>query len=329
MNKTQEADLRKKLKYGELVGENCTMRCELEDAIELYHPVISKWYHTSKIGEYLEIPNLIQQYKNFPEIIYFLHKILRSRFKNLWTYKETGNFHVKHVSQEEYKELVKKCTLEQDILNELIGFRHIFTKIVSLKKPVIGHNLLQDLMIMTNNFETALPQSYARYKRLINDLFPAIYDTKTIYYELRTSIPKEKLAKDTSLEALFKYFKDGSGRHLVVNTSAIESNVQGSHFGHYHDAGWDSFCAGYIFIRMACFNVAQDYPKNKTFVSTEIVSGLAPYKNRVNVIRGSTTHIVSIEEGAFFNFQELKRIIRGWFVCVLMKKMGISLPEIL
>ncbi|RZC37483.1 poly(A)-specific ribonuclease PARN-like domain-containing protein 1, partial [Asbolus verrucosus] len=138
-----------------------------------------------------------------------------------------------------------------------------------------------------------LRKSYSQYKQLTHQLFPVIFDTKTVYYELRTTIPKEKLPEETSLEALFHYFKDGLGRHLMLDSSAIECNVEQKNFDSYHEAGWDSFCAGYIFIRMAYYNISlsQHYAKSKKFVASEVISGLSHYKNCVNVIRGATAHI--------------------------------------
>ncbi|VEN60594.1 unnamed protein product, partial [Callosobruchus maculatus] len=62
-------------------------------------------------------------------------------------------------------------------------------------------------------------------------------------------------------------------------------------YGKYHEAGWDSFCSGYIFIRLAYLNVYDKYPKSKKFVSAELIAGLSEWKNRVNVIRGSISSI--------------------------------------
>jgi poly(A)-specific ribonuclease len=194
-------------------------------------------------------------------------------------------------------QLVKCCKLDEDLVNDLTGFKQVFKLLTTLGKPIVGHNILQDLMIMINNFETALPESYTQYKALTNGLFPTIFDTKTIYYELRPIIPKDKLPEDHGLEGLFEYFKNGSGRHLVVNSTAIECNIEQEKLGSYHEAGWDSFCAGYVFLRMAYYNISQHYPKSKKFVSSEVISGLSEHKNRVNVIRGASSHVVSKKVG--------------------------------
>ncbi|XP_044260653.1 pre-piRNA 3'-exonuclease trimmer-like [Tribolium madens] len=291
LNTKEANDLKQKLKSGDLVGENCTLRHEFDEALKTYTPIISKWYNSCKTGDFLEIPDVYNTFGHFYELPYFIHKQLRKRFKNLWTYEQNGIFCVKKVSDGDFNDLVKRCPLDDNILNDLIGFKHVFDTLTALKKPLIGHNVLQDLMILINNFHNTLPESYSQYKALAHQLFPTIFDTKTVYYELRPTIPREKLPDDTSLAALFEYFKGGLGRHLVLDSTAIECNVDKKKFDCYHEAGWDSFCAGYIFLRMGYFNLSQHYPKSKTFVFGEVMSGLSEYKNRVNVIRGAASHI--------------------------------------
>ncbi|CAG9862371.1 unnamed protein product [Phyllotreta striolata] len=149
---------------------------------------------------------------------------------------------------------------------------------------------MQDILILTENFETALPASYNKFKKLITTLFPKIYDTKTISYELKHSVPEEKRWNDRSLSHMFEYFKNGTGRHLALNSPAIEIK-NCTNQGKYHEAGWDSFCTGYIFIRMAYFNVYHKFPKSKTFMSAELIAGLSDFQNRVNVIRGAVSNI--------------------------------------
>ncbi|KAJ3643617.1 hypothetical protein Zmor_026318 [Zophobas morio] len=290
LNNEEERILREKLASGDLFGENCFLRSEFNDVVKTYVPIVSKWYNSSTVGNFLEIPDL-KKYEQFHEIIYFMHKHLRSRFPNLWTYEKNGCFCVKKVSVEELEVFRKNCKLNEDILNDLIGFKHVFNLLVTLRKPIIGHNVLQDLMIIINNFHSPLPDSYSQFKALTHNLFPTIFDTKNVYYELRSTIPKEKLPEDTDLKSLFNYFKDGLGRHLVVNSTAIESNIDQQKVDHYHDAGWDSYCTGYIFLRMAHFKIAKNYPKHKKFVTNELIAAVMEYKNRVNVIRGASSHI--------------------------------------
>lgn len=295
MNGVQEKQLRDKFKNNEITEVDCLLTSEFNNAIRDYAPIVNKWYNTCQTGEFMEMPEINKKYKHVPDIIYFIHKNFRSKFKNLWTY-ETDNdncFCVKKVTASELEQLIEQYPLNDKTLMKLLGFRRVFKLLTSLNKPIIGHNLMQDLMIIINNFEAPLPRSYLQFKQLTNRLFPIIFDTKTIYYELRNQMDG-KLFDNSSLSCLFNFFKNESGRHLVSNSPPIECNVDAKNYGNYHEAGWDSFCAGYLFIRLAYLNIAGSYPKSKKFVTNELISGLDAYKNRVNIIRGSSSHIVSV-----------------------------------
>jgi hypothetical protein len=56
---------------------------------------------------------------------------------------------------EENKE--KHKSLEEDMMDSLLGFSRLFKLLVELQKPIVGHNILLDLMIMYNQFHEQLP----------------------------------------------------------------------------------------------------------------------------------------------------------------------------
>jgi hypothetical protein len=51
----------------------------------------------------------------------------------------------------------KHRTLEETVMHSLLGFSRLFKLLVELKKPIVGHNILLDLMIMYNQFHEQLP----------------------------------------------------------------------------------------------------------------------------------------------------------------------------
>jgi len=62
------------------------------------------------------------------------------------------------VQRKEYEENKgKDKSLEEDMLDSLLGFTRLFKVLVELKKPIVGHNLLLDLMLMYNQFHEQLP----------------------------------------------------------------------------------------------------------------------------------------------------------------------------
>lgn len=293
LNKDDERKLHETLKSGDLAGENCDLYLEFNEIVKTCVPIILTWYKSCKTDDFLDISKLTAKYKQFYQLNYFLHKHLRKRFKNLWTYENNGSFFVKKVSDEELSKLSENYNLDNVFVDKLKGFTHVFDILTALRKPIIGHNLLQDLLILINNFYGPLPESYSQFKELTHQLFPQIFDTKTLFYEIRRSISKEKLPDNSNLECLFKYFKDGLGRHLVFNSSAIVSNLEQKAFHTYHQAGWDSYCAGYIFIRIGYFHLANNCSSTRNFLYSEIVNGLEGFQNCINVIRGDASHMVS------------------------------------
>lgn len=62
------------------------------------------------------------------------------------------------MQRKEYEENKEKDkSLEEDMLNSLLGFSRLFKLLVELKKPIVGHNILLDLMLMYNLFHEQLP----------------------------------------------------------------------------------------------------------------------------------------------------------------------------
>jgi len=79
----------------------------------------------------------------------------------------------------------------QSILDKyFLGVSKIFNELVKLRKPVVGHNFMKDLIMLYKQFWGPLPESYATFKRNLHNLFPVVYDTKHLMYELRTWLPK-------------------------------------------------------------------------------------------------------------------------------------------
>lgn len=255
------------------------------------------WYSKAKERDCFKLTHFDKKYFKNIEVLYFVHKYIRRQYTNVWTYIENDEFWVKKVSLSDFEKLHRECNLEENLIMDMLGFTRIFRLMITLKKPLIGHNLIQDILLMYESFEEPLPKSYSKFKKNINKMFPVIFDTRVIAYDVgRNLIPKDKLWREKGLESIFEYFKNGTGRHLALNSPAIkEADKDYNCYGKFHEAGWDSFCTGYIFIRMAYLNVYEKYPKSKIFTASELIAGLAHLKNHLNVIRGFNSTIVSIQ----------------------------------
>ena len=126
-------------------------------------------------------------------ISYVLHIEIRNKFPSVWTYeKEDGTFWVKIVSKEDRKNLKlgESNKLEEDLVNNLLGFSKLLHYISKSKKTLIGHNCFLDLIKIYNQFLHPIPEKYEEFKRDLNKLFPVIFDTKNICFKTQKKISK-------------------------------------------------------------------------------------------------------------------------------------------
>lgn len=209
-------------------------------------------------------------------------------------------FKVKRVTPQEFKQLNVENSLEKHLLTTLLGFTRIFRLLSDLRKPIVGHNFLNDLILIINTFDNPVPTSYNTFKDIAHNFFPSIFDTKTINFELLNCIDEKKRWKgNNGLQDLYNFFKNEGGRHLVPGSPRIEINKEFDYYADdkFHDAGWDSYCTGYCFIRMAHCFAALNYGAHvrKTFMHSELLKAVDCFKNKVNVIRATTPYLVSID----------------------------------
>ncbi|KAF2897791.1 hypothetical protein ILUMI_08378 [Ignelater luminosus] len=289
LNRTQEEEIIKR--NGDFTVTESSMRSETENLLEENIRIINEWFADANVDDLLILESVEKVQFNL-EIKYFLHKELRYKFKKLlWTYEDEQGFKVQKVTTEQFEILSKKFSLDQTLIADLLGFSEIFRLLTTLQKPIIGHNLLLDLMVITHSFERPLPKSYAAFKKLVHSLFPNIYDTKCISFDINNLIPENKRLHQNILSTLYEYFKDGYGRHLAKNSPLIEHVSDTQQMFHY--AGWDAYCTGYIFIRMAHIYASERYNKvkGKKFMSSELLQAVEKHRNNVNIIRGDVSHI--------------------------------------
>jgi hypothetical protein len=125
---------------------------------------------------------------------------------------------------------------------------------------------------------------------------------------MKKIVRKEDMWDSNILSNLYRFFKEGRGRHIVLYSPVIELTGEGrSHVSDpqearvkvseqseeldekFHEAGWDSFCTGFCFIRMAHIYASLSFGRNLT--SREHLASVASKKNCVNLIRASVNHV--------------------------------------
>ncbi len=155
------------------------------------------------------------------------------------------------------------------MIDIFLGFTKIFRLIVQYKKPLIFHNGYSDLLFMYEKFYEPLPDTYAEFKRNINELFPLIYDTKHM------SLASKKVNRDmkdmfdsTVLESLFNSLSREVSKKCALYMPSIKHSAASADYGRAicffvvsiarlydlsfcsalkarpHEAGYDAFMTG-------------------------------------------------------------------------------------
>ncbi|KAG5325773.1 PNDC1 ribonuclease, partial [Pseudoatta argentina] len=236
-----------------------------------------------------------------PTLQYFMHKELRKRFSNIWTFSGNNVITVIKVLPESRQILEQEegFILENTLLESYVGFSKVFNFLITLKKPIIAHNAFLDFMFIHQQFYKPLPQKYIDFKNNIHQLFPTIYDTKFLSYELRKILQTQEKWKHNSLSGLMSHFTKSHGKYIMPGSPAIELATNSElndtvSSKKYHTAGWDAYFAGYLFIRMTHIFATKQYGQGlnfKEFTHTELMNSIKSFANCVNIVRGNTSYL--------------------------------------
>ncbi|XP_068214428.1 poly(A)-specific ribonuclease PARN-like [Palaemon carinicauda] len=146
-------------------------------------------------------------------------------------------------SQTALKEHIEKE--RQKNLDEKIGFTHVIRKLLESNKPIVGHNLVLDLVHLFEKTVMPLPEKYETFKKMVLANFPTIYDTKL----LAKDPPFSEDIPITGLEILFS--------DLCEKYKPPEFEIEADHesfeigdSSKAHDAGYDAFMTGVCFATM-------------------------------------------------------------------------------
>ncbi|XP_002160561.1 poly(A)-specific ribonuclease PARN [Hydra vulgaris] len=139
----------------------------------------------------------------------------------------------------------KRIAEENLLLDEIIGFTKVIRLLSDCRKPLIGHNMLMDLFLTTTNFFSLPPENLSEFKVLLISLFSSIFDTKL----LCSMQPLSSKVGGTSLEKLKTFVDDNRLPNPEVKLSNKLNNHSKSK-NEYHQAGYDAYCTGLVFISL-------------------------------------------------------------------------------
>ncbi|KAF5226336.1 hypothetical protein ECC02_000460 [Trypanosoma cruzi] len=194
----------------------------------------------------------------------------------------------------------KTAVNSASVFSEKLGFRQIWKCLTKCKKPIIGHNFWLDIMFMLHMHEAPLPARYEDFKKQVHELFPCIYDTKTLSKTMFFS----KLNKCYHLDDLYK-------ECCKINKESKDSIVfqfpPGFHFydekcigseGKAHEAGYDAYMTGIVFAIMKDVLKNGDEIEFKKWENVISVYGNNYYMSVVgnDFLKSSSIFLIEFEE---------------------------------
>ncbi|XP_054155569.1 poly(A)-specific ribonuclease PARN-like [Oppia nitens] len=179
---------------------------------------------------------------------------------------------------------LEKERKESEALTEAIGFTKVIQMIIQYQKPVIGHNVMLDLMHTFNQFIEPLPTDYKTFKAMIHSLFPIIYDTKHI----SSFGPFKDKIDNTALGDLYERLKT-SPFEMTSSLVHLKNGVY-SEGKTLHEAGYDSYITGLCFVGLVGYLGSLVDPKIERF--DQIL--LQDYQNKLNMIYSHDYHFYNM-----------------------------------
>ncbi|XP_014282697.1 pre-piRNA 3'-exonuclease trimmer [Halyomorpha halys] len=254
--------------------------------------LVNKWTGSSSKGSTIDFP--IDPFND--SFNYLLQERIRMFNNQVWTYYEQDKIVVKNITKHERLEFEEKEKLphvKEKFIDSLLGFTKVFNLLASSKKPLVGHNLYFDLLIMYHQFYEDLPANYFKYKENLNRLFPCIFDTKFLSYQLHRTTKQTLLLKN-SLGSLYELFQDVDTRYYQPYVQLDPKSIYSDSVEQKkHDAGWDSYMTGFAFLKLAdeFAQIKRNIKVTDDLTFIELLASIKDHQNKINIARAKVSYV--------------------------------------
>ncbi|RPB13962.1 ribonuclease CAF1 [Morchella conica CCBAS932] len=203
------------------------------------------------IQEWLDDPNPLYDFLNITTPSQcmngyqkrLVHQIVRAEFPSLATIgKPTFVQVVKNdPAADKFKREERRAKFDKD-LQKAIGLRHLIDALFKSKKPLVGHNLITDLVYLYQCFIGNLPDTEKEFAAIIHAAFPVVLDTKYV-----ATCVGDTLHNSSNLQGLFESFalqKLPTAELAIGHTSYSLRDCA-------HEAGYDAYITAYVLLKAA------------------------------------------------------------------------------
>jgi len=111
-------------------------------------------------------------------------------------------------------------------------------------KPVVGHHMLLSLVNCYNQFVAVLPETSDQFKVELSKLFPTVFDTKFIAHACCAELG----LTSTRLDQLYKHIQIQNFHTPIIEHAEGYDRYRRTVYP--HEAGYDAFLAGSVFLRL-------------------------------------------------------------------------------
>ncbi|KAF2974377.1 hypothetical protein EK904_009937, partial [Melospiza melodia maxima] len=310
MNEVQEKILRQHLLAG--TWEVCSTSNADRDVLKKAIDEVTTWIGAAKEEDTMVLQDLSVYHMIEVQLV------LRQALENVWTeplgdkkvmVKKVSPAHRQLLENSSYDRCQKKL-----ILLSARGFTNLFQILVKVKKPLVGHNMLMDLMHLHDKFYRPLPESYEEFKRNIHNLFPVIIDTKTVTKSMQKKCLCPRVSSLVEAYAVLCSNLNPKGPPCpVIALASGCSRYAEKKFP--HEAGYDAFLCGSVLLMSAhlllCRSTDGAVEAEPSFA--QYLAALAEHVNKVNFIRGGVSSInFSGEDSPCRHPPALVVHVRGW-----------------
>jgi hypothetical protein len=163
-----------------------------------------------------------------------------------------------------YEEKLQKINQENNEIIALIkrekGIKNLIEKIISSKKPIVGHNCFIDLLFIMSHFMDDIPKNFHTFKlKLKNEFGGGIYDTKYLFSSNKKNISELDIKDNVHLECLYTNLYEKNEK-LEKNQKIIVEIPKNEKFINYfdeneknkekkfHQADYDSLTTGCVYL---------------------------------------------------------------------------------
>ncbi|KAL5242431.1 hypothetical protein ACI65C_009841 [Semiaphis heraclei] len=269
----------------------------IEEELMKILKIVSEWYDTANYGEqtFLEINGC-----NEPAYIILMQYYLLKKLKYILIDESQSGLNITKIEGNTKSEILNRTIYENlklSLLNKMMGIKYLMKLISKLKKPIIGHNCALDILILSNQFFTPLPENFKDFQNFVSKNFGPIYDTKLLCKEVKRIVSKNDKWLGSSLSEIYSFLKDGDGNKYSDIVCIQLTGIEEPQDLKLHHAGWDAYYTGFCLVKMLYIIKSISCKTENTSIRctlTELFKSIEFSKNKLFTSR-SISNILDLE----------------------------------